>query len=64
MKTRRQHAHSGIRYQQSAFVSTVITTREVTRAAPEFLCEGFAFLILSPPPSACSVCGEIKLKQK
>ena len=63
MKTRRQHSHREIRYQDSAFVSTVITTREVTKAVTEFLCEEFAFLTLFFP-SARSVCGEIKLKHK
>jgi len=63
MKTRRQHSHSEIGYQHSAFVSTVITKREVTKAAPGFLCEEFAFLTLFFP-SARSVCGEIKLKHK
>jgi hypothetical protein len=43
MKARRQHAHSEIRYQHSAFVYTVTTAREMTRAVPESLFEEFAF---------------------
>jgi hypothetical protein len=62
MKTRRQQTHSEIRYQHSAFVSTVTTTREVTKAVTEFLFEELAFLALFFP-SARRVCGEIKLKE-
>jgi hypothetical protein len=60
MKTRRQHSHSEIREQHSAFVSTVITTREVTKAIPEFICKKLAFLTLFFPLQSISCVVKLK----